>query len=212
MQTAQLSLFDFITAAVEAAKPVVPLAPTVSEPATAPETKHDTGFISAVQKYLAETEPLFFIFKNKTLDEIEAVDKANAKKYSKGKQQSLYISLYWTAQTIALEKIYRELDERFLDDYSGKFWLRVKGELQEVRFDYAPSFNFKNPHRTTVPNPHIEFHTVKNSPLTSTGYKSHFINNVPFSVVRTMEEFIELIVKEHFKVKEEFLFSIETDR
>ena len=208
LQEAQLSLFDFINAAAETAAPSIaaPPSPDIAE------LEISSGFVSPAQKQLAVNEPMFFQFKNKSLEEIEAIDKAQTKKFSNTKKFSLWCSLLWTAQTFALEKIYRELDERFLDDYSGRFWLRVNGELQEVRFDYAPSFNFKNPTRTTVPSPHVEFHTVKKSPLTETGYKSHFLNNVPFTVVRSIEEFIELIVKDHFKVKAEFLFSADTEQ
>jgi hypothetical protein len=203
MPEAQLSLFDFITAAGETI-PVIAGEPQTEKVATVVSS----GFVSVAQKHLAENEPMFFQFKNKTLEEIDRIDNAQTKRFSNTDKFSLWCSLLWTAQTFALEKIYRELDERFLDDYSGKFWIREgDGKIHEARFDYAPSFNFKNPTRTLVPSPHIEFHTAKNSPITSTGYKSHFINCVPFADVSTMEEFIEFLVKEHFKVKADVSFS-----
>lgn len=204
MQETQISLFDFITAAVE----TVPQVFTAPSPPEKVETVASGGFVSLAQKHLAKTEPLFFQFKNKTLAEIELIDHAQTKRFSDTATFPLWCALLWTAQTIALEEIYRELDKRFLDNCAGKLWLREpSGRIHRAGFDYAPSFDFQNPARLTIPNPHIQFRTAKNSPITATGYKSHFLTCVPFNDVRTMEEFIELIIKHHFKINADISFT-----
>lgn len=205
---AQLSLFDTITETIEQVK---------SKTAVKAECAEKTditaiGFVSPAQKFIAENNKYFFYLKNRNLDEIEEIDNQLCKKMQKAGNTDEWFLAYWTAQTIALEKIYRELDERFLARYSGKFWLVISGdEVQEVRFDYKPCLGFENPNRRTVPNPHIEFHTVKNSPLTHTGYLSHFLTCIPFNEVSSMEELIELILVEKLKVREEILFSFDTE-
>lgn len=96
MPEAQLSLFDFITAAVETTPTVIvdPLPEKVA-------TQVSSGFVSLAQKHLAENEPMFFQFKNKTLEEIDRIDNAQTKRFSNTDKFSLWCSLLWTAQTFA---------------------------------------------------------------------------------------------------------------
>lgn len=165
------------------------------------------GFVSPAQKHIAAENPYFFQFKNRTLEEIEELDNLYGKKFYQTAKHRDWLNAYWTAQTIALEKLYAARDVKFLDRYSAKFWLVANdGKAQEVCFDHSPCLFFATPTRVTVPNPHIEFRTEEPSPISETGYRSHFLNCIPFNEVSSMEELITLIVKKHLSINAEIIF------
>lgn len=109
------------------------------------------------------------------------------------------LDAFYTAQTIALEKIYRQLDARFLDVYEGSFSLIVEDGQppQTVKFRYEPDYYvFEKRERTKTPTPRLEFFGSEPSIISSTGYRNEFMNCVPFWAARTMEELVELKVRE----------------
>lgn len=108
------------------------------------------------------------------------------------------LAAFYAAQTIALEKIYRELDARFLDVYEGAFQLTVaSGEAQTIRFRFNPDYYVcEKRERTQTPKPHLEFTSEDASIISNTGFRSEFMDCLPFWKARTIEELIELKVRE----------------
>jgi hypothetical protein len=112
------------------------------------------------------------------------------------------LEAFYTAQTRALEAIYRALDVRFLDRFEGSFDLACDGKIQTIRFVYEPdqkdSIRRTRPKEcgANLPRPYIEFHSEEPSILSWTGFYHSSMNAVPFEKARTIEELVEIKVKE----------------
>jgi hypothetical protein len=155
----------------------------------------DTGLISPAQREIAKTNPYFKLFSNKSLEELGATDQTLGKSYYPPDKHPL-LEAYWTAQTIALEKVYQSLDERLLRPFRGSFQLRLEtGEFQTIDYEFEPDYAPMKKPRTTPPQPRVQFFSDQPSPISATGYLNHFLDSIPYSKIGSMEDLIAFIIK-----------------
>lgn len=156
----------------------------------------DNGFISREQREIVQDNPFFKLFSGKTLDELMTTDQ-NINTGTFFSKDHPILEAFFTAQTIALEKCLTALDERFLRPYAGKFQIkRDDGDLQEIRYEFDPDYRPTDKPRTAPPKPRLQFFSEEPSPLSFTGFRHEPMNAIPFTLVSSMEELIELKVKE----------------
>lgn len=155
----------------------------------------DNGFISPEQRRISKENAYFKLFCDKTLEDLGASDKTINKTYHAPDKHPI-LEAFWTAQTIALEKLYAALDERFLRPYAGSFQIRRDDEtLQKIEYKFEPDYHVSDKPRKTPPRPRLQFFSEEASPISCTGYRNEFLNIIPFSEVGTMEELIKWTVK-----------------
>ena len=148
------------------------------------------------QRRISTENPFFGFF-----DQL-APEKIVSEVFEVGKFYSLsehpLLEAFYTAQTIALENIYRELDSRFLDICEGSFQLTTAdGASQKIRFRYEPDYYvFDKRERCKTPTPRLEFFSDEPSIISNTGYRNEFMQCVPYWKTRTMEELVEFKARE----------------
>lgn len=177
------------------------------------EAKSDKTLVSLAQRKIMQQNKFFFIFKDKTLEEIEEIHKSRSGYYFKrsntaeGSQRlSEWYSAMFTGQTMALEQAYRGVDERFLETQKGEFYLEdKKGVRTKIQFIFAPDY-FGSKNRTTIPTHHLEFRSETPNEISETGYRSHFIQYVPYGKVEDFNDFLIKILRHHFKIKSNIIF------
>jgi hypothetical protein len=155
----------------------------------------DSGFISPEQRRISKENPFFKLFDEKTLADLGVSDETTNKAYYAPDKHPI-LEAFWTAQTIALEKLYTALDERFLRPYAGSFQIsREDGTLQTINYEFEPDYHVAEKPRKTPPRPRLQFFSEEASPISCTGYRNEFLNIIPFSQVSTMEELVTWIVR-----------------
>lgn len=155
----------------------------------------DSNFVSSAQRKIVRENPYFSLFSDKTLGQLGGSDQNDCQTFFNHNRHPL-LEAFWTAQTIALEKLYNALDARFLRPYSGSFHImREDGTVQEICYKFEPDYKPSDKPRTTPPRPRLQFFSDAPSPISNTGYLNHFMECVPFTLVSSMEELIELTVK-----------------
>lgn len=175
--------------------------------------KADKTLVSNAQRRIMQQNKFFFIFRDKTLEEIEEIHKSRSGYYFKrsntaegSRQLSEWYSAMFTGQTIALERAYRAVDERFLERQKGEFYLEdKKGNKTNIQFIFAPD-HFGSESRTTIPTHHLEFRSETPNEISETGYRSHFIQYVPYGEVEDFNDFLIKILRHHFKIKSNIIF------
>ncbi|HRH40077.1 MAG TPA: hypothetical protein PKY82_00430 [Pyrinomonadaceae bacterium] len=171
------------------------------------------SLVSKAQRLILKQNPFAFMFRDKTLEEIEAIHKSKSSYYYKrsntpegSHRLSEWYWAMWAGQTIALEKAYCEVDERFLENQEGEFYLEdKKGKKTLVKFVFTPD-NFGKERRTTLPVPHLEFKADVPTEFSETGYLSHFLQFIPFGQVQDFDDFLIQILRHHLKVTSNIIF------
>lgn len=166
------------------------------------------SFVSKAQLELTKSHPLAFMFKGKTLEEIDQIDKNHVKvqfRKSNAQGDNSYInqwhSLVSAFQTLVCEQEYLKTDKRFTQITTGSFSIiKENGQVSEIHFSYNPNFFDRTGTSTVFPAHHIEFRSDAPSPISETGYRSHFIRIIPFHCVESFEDFLIQLLRIQFKI------------
>lgn len=169
--------------------------------------------VSKAHHRIMQQNPFAFVFRGKTLEEIEAIHKSKSGYYFKrsntpqgAHRLSEWYSAMFAGQAIALEEAYRAVDARFIETQNGEFYLEDKKGIKTlVRFEFSPNY-FGTENSTTVPTPHLEFRTDVPTEISETGYRSHFLQYIPYQEVNDFNDFLIKILRHHLKVKSNVIF------
>lgn len=155
------------------------------------------SILSAKQRETIRTNPFWYIFQDVPLDRLDAVHDSANKPFRKHDtledlQSSTELSYaYWAAQTLALDTIYREADERFLSDQTGTGTFSSGGKSYEVRWNYYTHFLKTVTDYNSVPHQQVELRGDEDSPISSTGFNSQIYMALPIGDGLNLESLIE---------------------
>lgn len=189
---------------------------TVASADSATAVLTEPTFVSPAQREMMEKSRYAFYFRGKTFDQIQKIhQKLSPEFYRKSRQSpegernlTEWYRCMWSAETIALEDTYRQIDERFLEPQTGEFWLIGKNRIK-VGYTYDPCLCFNSQSRLAIPSPHFVFRTDEPSAISETGYCSHFLTLIPYWAVTSLEDLLTQIVATHFKIKKRVSFAPE---
>lgn len=187
-----------------------------SKPSEPKPESTEFSFVTKRQREVMRSNPYAPFLRDKSIDEIRELEKTigtdlwkkSQKNAAAARQLEAWRTAYASALTIAVEKEYKAVDERFCKPEKGIFYLVGKdGQEQLIAYKYTPSNFDMRDERTGFPIHHLEYNSGKvPTEISETGYRSHFFGNVPVAHVKDFADFMVQTLRIAHKVKGTIIF------